>query len=233
MDKPASYPDWATESANVTAPPEARVRLGWELNDRPSSSVFNWWKNITGRWIRYIDDVVANHSETLAALSPWRSDISRRLQAVENDLSRQIPDSLASLVHARALRARYALPRQKVADLEVIAPNSYRLPVEGSAINVDAAHVRTSSANEFRFSIDFSLELGPDEALVVFSQADNISSRMHLTTHHLERSRIVDDTPRNAELDVIVRVYDPDAPPSGEQPTGTPMFVPGLNVVAF
>jgi len=60
MPQPSEYPDWATNPADpasaIVAPPASRVESGWSPAEAPPAQNFNWWKNLVGRWIRWIDE---------------------------------------------------------------------------------------------------------------------------------------------------------------------------------
>lgn len=60
MTKPAgNLPTWNTGLANNTEPNGAKKTLGWEVNEKPASSYFNWWQNKVGEWVSYLDAITA------------------------------------------------------------------------------------------------------------------------------------------------------------------------------
>lgn len=60
MTKPAgNLPTWNTGLANNTEPNGAKKTLGWEVNEKPASSYFNWWQNKVGEWVSYLNGLAA------------------------------------------------------------------------------------------------------------------------------------------------------------------------------
>lgn len=58
MTKPAgNLPTWNTGLANNTEPNGAKKTLGWEVNEKPASSYFNWWQNKVGEWVSYLNSL--------------------------------------------------------------------------------------------------------------------------------------------------------------------------------
>lgn len=72
--KPAETPIWNTGGANRTDPMAAKKVLGWELNEAPPSSYFNWLMHYTGAgfvWLyERLNDGALEHDVTLSALQP-------------------------------------------------------------------------------------------------------------------------------------------------------------------
>src|SRR3954468_16922705 len=56
MPAPTKYPDWATDESNNVEPPDAKKAAGWVPGEEPPSSWFNWWKNLAGQWVRWLEE---------------------------------------------------------------------------------------------------------------------------------------------------------------------------------
>lgn len=54
--KPTDIPEWNTGGANNTEPSSGEKILGWEVNQVPPSSWFNWMQKLYGEWIQYLND---------------------------------------------------------------------------------------------------------------------------------------------------------------------------------
>lgn len=54
MAKPTRLPTWADSSSLVTDPGAAKQSQGWAV-EMPPVQYFNWWMNLTGQWVEYID----------------------------------------------------------------------------------------------------------------------------------------------------------------------------------
>lgn len=57
MPAPDKYPDWATDDTNNVEPPDAKKAAGWVPSEEPPSSWFNWWENLVGLWVRWLEAV--------------------------------------------------------------------------------------------------------------------------------------------------------------------------------
>ena len=62
FSKPTKIPRWADTAgpANVVEPSPAKKDLGWELNEKPAHSYFNWLQHFTGEWTKWIDERLAD-----------------------------------------------------------------------------------------------------------------------------------------------------------------------------
>src|SRR5574341_295905 len=68
MAKPASKPTWATDanypantqpwasSATKVQPSSGKQAEGWEPEEPPPAQYMNWWKNLVGQWVDFVDD---------------------------------------------------------------------------------------------------------------------------------------------------------------------------------
>ncbi|RKI39183.1 hypothetical protein D7Y27_22500 [Corallococcus sp. AB004] len=64
LPKPSKVPRWATTAPTVeqlsqqgiVEPNEGKKDTGWLLGDRPPAQHFNWFWNLVGRWLAYLDD---------------------------------------------------------------------------------------------------------------------------------------------------------------------------------
>jgi len=65
-DRPEKFPDWATQSTNIVEPSADLVRHGWSYGQSPSSSVFNFWNRLVGRWVTYLDNKLNEHTHRRA-----------------------------------------------------------------------------------------------------------------------------------------------------------------------
>ena len=52
--KPTTTPEWNTGAANRTTPNGAKIILGWELDEEPASSFFNWLGHWAGAGLKWI-----------------------------------------------------------------------------------------------------------------------------------------------------------------------------------
>jgi hypothetical protein len=60
--KPGTVNHWATSAtgiANTTTPPSGTQDDGWTPNTAPPAQYFNWWMNLIGAWIAYLNDLAA------------------------------------------------------------------------------------------------------------------------------------------------------------------------------
>ncbi len=63
ISKPTDYADWATEDqinpvsgqSNKSEPPSSEVESGWTYLEKPPRQWFNWWQNVVGQWVRYLE----------------------------------------------------------------------------------------------------------------------------------------------------------------------------------
>lgn len=124
MTRPNTFADWATESENITAPPQERIRIGWQMNDRPPSSYFNWWKNLAGRWIRYLDgtlgELVTETNERINALSEQITTLENSVNGRLDEIERKLNDPALGMAAIDSrflnlrLRARFAIDSETV-----------------------------------------------------------------------------------------------------------------------
>lgn len=59
MPKPADYPDWANtpdDPGDLVKPPASRLARGWKPAEVPPAQYWNWWKNLVGRWFRWLEE---------------------------------------------------------------------------------------------------------------------------------------------------------------------------------
>lgn len=54
MAKPTRLPTWADSSALIIDPGVSKQSQGWAV-EMPPVQYFNWWMNLTGQWIQYVD----------------------------------------------------------------------------------------------------------------------------------------------------------------------------------
>jgi len=57
MPAPSNYPDWGTDETNNVEPPAGKIAEGWLPAEQPPASWFNWWKNLVGAWVRWLESV--------------------------------------------------------------------------------------------------------------------------------------------------------------------------------
>lgn len=57
--KPTDVPRWEPEPSDITEPSEGQKDSGWQPNEAPAAQVFNWFWNLTSKWISYLDDLTA------------------------------------------------------------------------------------------------------------------------------------------------------------------------------
>jgi hypothetical protein len=53
---PAVVPEWNTGAANRSTPSGGKIALGWEAEESPSSSTFNWWMFTSGEILAWVLD---------------------------------------------------------------------------------------------------------------------------------------------------------------------------------
>ena len=53
---PAVVPEWNTGAANRSTPSGGKIVLGWEAEEAPSSSTFNWWMFTSGEILAWVLD---------------------------------------------------------------------------------------------------------------------------------------------------------------------------------
>ena len=173
MERPETFADWATDSDNIVAPPASMISAGWQRNDRPASSFFNWWKNLTGRWIRHIDEKLTHTDETITHMQQG------------------------------ALKARYTVDNHLLSDLEPISGRRYWMPVGDSCFNISSVKVSVYSPYLFSFSVRFSGDVGQNENLAFISQADGIGMTPFLTSQQLDRRANPEDDELDLNVRVI------------------------------
>lgn len=61
MAKPTQLPTWATDLVNNADPGTVKQALGWVFREKPASTHFNWWQNLVGQWIEYIQNGVVSY----------------------------------------------------------------------------------------------------------------------------------------------------------------------------
>lgn len=55
MAKPTSLPEWNSGGANNVEPAGGKKALGWEVDEVPPSSTFNWWQKLVYEWTVWLD----------------------------------------------------------------------------------------------------------------------------------------------------------------------------------
>lgn len=59
MSKPTRLPTWATSGVALIADPGAPKQAeGWKADEIPPAETFNWFKNLVGQWVEYLDGQV-------------------------------------------------------------------------------------------------------------------------------------------------------------------------------
>lgn len=59
MSKPTRSPTWATSGvALITDPGAPKQAEGWRADEIPPAEYFNWFKNLVGQWVEYLDGEV-------------------------------------------------------------------------------------------------------------------------------------------------------------------------------
>lgn len=54
--KPTSLPVWDTSETNIVAPGSGAEQLsGWATSAQPPSSYFNWFQNLTYKWLNWVN----------------------------------------------------------------------------------------------------------------------------------------------------------------------------------
>lgn len=53
--RPGPFPDWDLDEIDTAAPSALETDEGWALNQQPDRQVFNWFWNLKGRWVRWLD----------------------------------------------------------------------------------------------------------------------------------------------------------------------------------
>ncbi len=57
--RPEKLPAWATnEDSVITEPSDGKKATGWLSPEKPTDGTFNWWQNLTYKWVNYLDQLV-------------------------------------------------------------------------------------------------------------------------------------------------------------------------------
>jgi hypothetical protein len=57
--RPDKLPTWATDNgAIITEPTDGKKATGWLSPEKPTDGGFNWWQNLTYKWVNYLDQLV-------------------------------------------------------------------------------------------------------------------------------------------------------------------------------
>lgn len=56
--RPSDDPVWATDEVNNTEPITAKKELGWEVDEEPASSSFNWWQKNVYDWQQWLEGAI-------------------------------------------------------------------------------------------------------------------------------------------------------------------------------
>lgn len=57
MAKPTNVPTWA-DSGTIVEPSSGKKATGWIFEEKPPHEYFNWWQNLLGTWIQWLDTIV-------------------------------------------------------------------------------------------------------------------------------------------------------------------------------
>ncbi len=68
MTKPA-YVDWIidNDATKITTPDDVKKAAGWGALEKPPYQFFNWFWNITGRWLRYFETTTDQYDVVVGA----------------------------------------------------------------------------------------------------------------------------------------------------------------------
>lgn len=72
MAKPTKVPSWAlipqndpiTGAPNIEEPPNEEKNSGWKRAQKPPHNWFNWLLNLTGQWLKYLNDEFIPNTES-------------------------------------------------------------------------------------------------------------------------------------------------------------------------
>ncbi len=57
--RPEKLPEWATNNDSIISEPtEGKKQTGWLSPEKPTDGTFNWWQNLTYKWVEYLDQLV-------------------------------------------------------------------------------------------------------------------------------------------------------------------------------
>lgn len=62
-NKPSVVPTWATSTTtppNKLVPPPQKTLTGWAAAEKPPFEYFNWWMNLVGNWLTYVNQLAAS-----------------------------------------------------------------------------------------------------------------------------------------------------------------------------
>lgn len=78
--KPTTVPTWNTGGTNRTAPSAGELAAGYAVNQVPASSKLNWWMNLVGSWLDYLNGLVAT-ANTWTATQTFTGGVAGPLAA--------------------------------------------------------------------------------------------------------------------------------------------------------
>lgn len=52
--RPTTAPDWA-DSGSIVQPTSDQIAAGWAPAQKPPAQFTNWWQNLAGNWLKYLD----------------------------------------------------------------------------------------------------------------------------------------------------------------------------------
>lgn len=83
MPAPTKHPDWATDETNNVEPPDAKKAAGWVPAEQPPSSWFNWWKNLVGLWVRWLEERADTNAADIVTVQGNVDDVAADLASLD------------------------------------------------------------------------------------------------------------------------------------------------------
>lgn len=99
--RPEKLPEWATNNDSVISEPtEGKKQTGWLSPEKPTDGAFNWWQNLTYKWVEYLDQLV------YPVVEGYMSEVNKLfafLKIKNKKLSWNIPTSINEVLGFLAL----------------------------------------------------------------------------------------------------------------------------------
>ncbi len=179
MPRPTEHPDWATapsDPTDIVRPPLGRINDGWNPAEKPPAQFWNWWQNLVGQWIRWLEESLLAAQDELTtrinALSGFATLLASRIGNIEQRIQSD--------------EWTYPAPKTRtVILLPTMDALGWNYVVETNLGNEFLARLSTSAA--VRFPVPLPIPTGGRllrvRALVRPVVARTFASRMNLTVY--------------------------------------------------